>query len=81
MDLSSRIARIPVVCLPGAALGVPLSSDLLGVHAAGRPAPWCGKGSVDGLAPAGALPSVSTRRVRSRPVTCVDDGSLNGRIG
>jgi len=69
MDLSVGTARIPVECVPVAALGLPLSPHLLGIHAAGGRALRRAEGSVDGFAPVGALPSVSSRRVRSRPVT------------
>ena len=83
MDLSAGASRIQVLCLPPAALGVPLSSELFGLHARSRRAIWRGKGRVDGVVPLGAMPSVSCRRLRSRPVTRdFRNGTCqHGRIG
>ena len=72
-----RALRVYKLCVsPLSAFRLPLLSDLFGVHARGSGAPRRGAGTVDGAAPSGALPSVSSRRVRSRPVT----SGLNGII-
>src|SRR6266478_3948138 len=80
MDPDEWFARIQMVCFPHAALGVPLPSDLLGLHARSRRTPRHAARSVDGPAPSGALPSVSARRVRSCPVTGFSTELWNARI-
>src|SRR5450432_1035501 len=80
---SAISAVVQILYLSPAARGVPLSSDLLGIHARGRRAIWRRQGSLDGTAPFGALPSVSRRRLRSRPVVAsfLTESLKHGRTG
>ena len=76
MDRNRGRSAYISLCLPLAALRLPLLSDLFGIHARGGGAVRRGAGDLDGAAPAGALPSVSTRRVRSRPVNVRSNGII-----
>src|ERR1051325_5599442 len=68
MGRSTGFARIQTVCFPDAAVGMPVLSDVLGLYARSGGKAWGDAGNLDGAAASGALPSVSTRGDRSRPV-------------